>query len=206
MVGILPDGWNEAVEYISEQVYKVKDYRKQKDVSLTEAMFNILDLMRNEEYGGWDAGLKGFYDIEGDPETAPTVVHAAPLAIVAASVFSEDEEFYLSRSLPTIEYTLSRSGYRWATDLVPGGYNKTLETLRLNPFHSQFNTSYYEGLHRLLGGLNPWLTSIALPGDTLRKTKGYSTQVLSWVQAISAITLPEMRNGNGWLLLRPTGI
>ncbi len=31
--------------------------------------------------------------------------------------------------------------------------------------------------------------SIALPGDTLRKTKGYSTQVLSWVQAISAYNL-----------------
>ena len=60
---------------------------------------------------------------------------------------------------------------------------------RLNPFNSQFNTSYYEGLHRLLGGLNPWLVSIALPGDTLRKTKGYSTQVLSWVQAISAYNL-----------------
>ena len=189
VVGILPAGWNEVIEYISDQVYKVKDYRKQKEVSLTEAMFNILDLMRNEEYGGWDARLKGFYDIEGDPETAPTVVHAAPLAIIAASVFSEDEEFYLSRSLPTIEYTLSRSGYRWATDLVPSGYNKTLETLRLNPFNSQFNTSYYEGLHRLLGGLNPWLASIALPGDTLRKTKGYSTQVLSWVQAISAYNL-----------------
>ena len=111
------------------------------------------------------------------------------MAIIAASVLSEDEEFYLSRSLPTIEYTLSRSGYRWATDLVPSGYNKTLETLRLNPFNSQFNTSYYEGLHRLLGGLNPWLVSIALPGDTLRKTKGYSTQVLSWVQAISAYNL-----------------
>ena len=53
------------IEYISDQVYKVKDYRKQKEVSLTEAMFNILDLMRNEEYGGWDAHLKGFYDIEG---------------------------------------------------------------------------------------------------------------------------------------------
>lgn len=75
--------------------------------------------------------------------------------------------------------------------------NKTLETLRLNPFNSQFNTSYYEGLHRLLGGLNPWLASIALPGDTLRKTKGYSTQVLSWVQAISAYNLTgdEERNG-----------
>lgn len=191
VIGVLPAGWNDAIEYISEWVYKVRDYRKQQEVSLTETLFNILELMRNEEYGGWDAGLKGFYDIEGDPETAPTVVHSAPLAVVAASLFMEDEEFYLSRSLPTIEYTLSRSGYRWATDLVPNGYNKTLETLQLNPFKSQFNTSYYEGLHHLLGGLNPWLSAIALPGDTLRKTKGYSTPVLSWVQALSAYRLTE---------------
>lgn len=189
IVGVLPVGWNETVEYISDHVYKVKDYRKQKDVSLTQTLFNILDLMRNKEFGGWDTKLKGFYDIEGDPETAPTVVHAAPLAIIAASIFSEDEDFYLSYSLPTIEYTLSRSGYRWAIDLVPTGYNRTLETLKLNPFRSQFTTSYYEGLHQLLGGLNPWLKSIALPGDTLRKTSGYSTPILSWVQAISAYKL-----------------
>lgn len=189
VVGVLPAGWNETLEYISDEIYKVKDYRKQKDVSLTDAMFNMLDLMRNEEYGGWNARLKGFYDIEGNPETAPTVVHAAPLTIIAASVVSGDVDFYLSRSLPTIEYTLSRSGYRWATDLVPSGYNKTLETLRLNPFQSQFTTSYYEGLHHLLGELNPWLVSIALPGDTLRQTKGYSAPVLSWVQAMSAYNL-----------------
>lgn len=188
VLGALPTGWNNAVEYISEQVYKVKDYRKQ-EVSLTDALFNILDLIRKEEHCGWNPKLKGFYDIEGNPETAPTVVHSSPLTIVAASLLSDDEDFYLSRSLPTIEYTLSRSGYRWATDLVPGSHNKTLETLRLNPFTSQFNTSYYEGLHHLLGGLNPWLSAIALPGDSLRKTKGYSTQVLSWVQALSAYRL-----------------
>lgn len=189
IIGVLPAGWNEAVEYISDHIYKVKDYRKQQNVSLTETMYNMLDLMRNKEYGGWDAGLKGFYDIEGDPETAPTVVHAAPLAIVAASVFSRDEDFYLTRSLPTIEYTLSRSGYRWATDLVTSSFNKTLETLRLNPFNSQFSTSYYEGLHQLLNGLNPWLTAIALPGDSLRKPQGYSMKVSPWVQAMSAYKL-----------------
>lgn len=189
VVGMLPAGWNEALEYISNNIYKVRDYRKQEDVSLTDAMFNILDLMRNKEYGGWDTKLKGFYDIEGDPQTAPTVVHAAPLAIIGASIFSNDEKFYISHALPTIEYTLSRSGYRWATDIVPSGYNKTLETLRLDPFTSQFTTSYYEGLHHLLGDLNPWLKEIALPGDTLRKTRGYSVQTQPWVQALSAYRL-----------------
>lgn len=186
VIGAIPDTWNEALEYISDSVYKVSDYRKQDNVSLTDAMFNIWELMSDEEHGGWDDSLKGFYDIEGDPGTAPTVVHSAPLAIIGVSAVSADEEFYLKRSLPTIEYTLSRSGYRWATDLVPSGYNKTLETLKLNPFKSQFNTSYYEGLNSLLGGLNPWLEAVALPEGEIRQTKGYSTPVVSWVQYLSA--------------------
>ena len=186
IIGVCPGKWNDALAYVSENVFKVKDYRRQEEVSLTDAMFNIIDLMKNTEYGGWDDDLKGFYDIEGDPGTAPTVVHSAPLAIVAASVVMDDEEFYLKRSLPTIEYTLSRSGYRWATDLVPSSYNKTLETLKLNPFRSQFTTSYYEGLDRLLGRLNPWLEDIALPEGEIRQTKGYSAPFVSYVEQLSA--------------------
>ncbi|NDW08721.1 hypothetical protein [Dysgonomonas sp. 520] len=198
IIGALPKGWTETMEYVSDNVFKVNDYRKQENLSLTESMFNIFDLMKNKEYGGWDVGLKGFYDIEGDPETAPTVVHAAPLAIIAAAVFSDDEEFYLSHGLPTIEYTLSRSGYRWAIDIVPTGYNRTMESLRLNPFTSQFSTSYYEGLYHMLGGKNAWLKDIALPGDTLRKTSGYSVPVYSWVQALSAYKLTK---NHKWLNL-----
>lgn len=196
IVGVLPAGWTDALEYISDNVYEVNDYRKQTDVSLTDAMFNIIDLMKDKEHGGWDDSLKGFYDIEGDPETAPTVVHAAPLAIIAAAMFMDDEKFYTERALPTIEYLLSRSGYRWAKDIVPSGYNKTLESLDLNPFKSQFNTSCYEGLDRLTGGLNPWLSEIALPGGELRDTKGYSVKTLSWVQALSAY---RMTGNPEWL-------
>lgn len=196
VVGVVPEGWNKALEYISDNVYKVRDYRRQDNVSLTDAMFNIWELMSDTEYGGWDDSLKGFYDIEGDPGTAPTVVHSAPLAIISVPVVSGDEDFYVKRALPTIEYTLSRSGYRWATDIVPNGYNKTLETLELNPFKSQFNTSYYEGLNSMLGGLNPWLVDIALPEGEVRQTKGYSTPVLSWVQTLSAY---RMTGDSKWL-------
>lgn len=186
VVGTVPDTWAGALEYISEDIYKVKDYRKQEKVSLTDAMFNIWELMADSEFGGWDADMKGFYDIEGDPGTAPTVVHSAPLAVISAAVVSGDEDFYMKRALPTVEYTLSRSGYRWATDVVPSGYNKTLETLELNPLKSQFNTSYYEGLNSMLGKLNPWLEKIALPDGRIRQTKGYATPVLSYVQYLSA--------------------
>lgn len=189
VIGLTGKAWNETLEQVSTEVYEVRDYRRQTDKSLTETMFSIIDLMNNEEFGGWDKAMKGFYDIEGKPTKAPTVVHSAPLAIVSAAVNAADEEMYLNRALPTIEYTLSRKGYRWSTRTTDEGYNKDPETLRLSPFGSQFTTTYFEGLNRLLGGHNAWLREIALPNDSLRLPRGYSAPILSWVQALYAYRL-----------------
>lgn len=186
IIGLKSGNWDSAMDYVSKEVFEVKDYRKQEQASLTNAVFNMIELVKNDNAAGWSTKLKGFFDIEGDPKTAPTVVNATPLANIALSVLQNDEEFYISRSLPTIEFTLSRSGYRWATDIVPSAYNATRKTLEFNPFTSQFTTSYYVGLDRLLGGLNPWLKNIALPGDSLRVAKGYSTDFHSWNQALWA--------------------
>lgn len=189
VVGLAASPWNETLEHVATDVYAVGDYRRQADKSLTETMYSIIDLMNDDEHGGWDAPMRGFYDIEGKPTKAPTVVHSAPLAIIAAAVNAADEEMYLSRALPTIEYTLSRKGYRWSTRATDDGYNKDPETLRLSPFGSQFTTTYFEGLDRLLGGRNPWIADIALPDGDLRAPKGYSAPILSWVQALYAYRL-----------------
>lgn len=188
-VGLAATPWNETLEHVAKNIYKVRDYRRQADKSLTETMYSIIELMRDDEHGGWDKAMRGYYDIEGKPTKAPTVVHSAPLAIVAAAINSGDEEFYMSRALPTIEYTLSRKGYRWSTKTTDDGYNKDPETLRLSPFGSQFTTTYYEGLYRLLGARNEWLRDIALPEGELRAPRGYSAPILSWVQALAAYRL-----------------
>ena len=189
VIGLSGQQWNETLEHVATDIYDVRDYRRQTDKSLTETMFSIIDLMNNEEFGGWDKAMRGFYDIEGKPTKAPTVVHSAPLAIISAAVNAADEDMYLSRALPTIEYTLSRKGYRWSTRTTDEGYNKDPETLRLSPFGSQFTTTYFEGLNRLLGGRNAWLRDIALPNDSLRLPRGYSAPILSWVQALYAYRL-----------------
>lgn len=188
-VGLAALPWNETLEHVVTRIHGVKDYRHQADKSLTETMYSITELMRDDEYGGWDAAMRGHYDIEGKPTKAPTVVHSAPLAIVSAAINSGDEDFYLSRALPTIEYTLSRKGYRWSTRPTDEGYNKDPETLRLSPFGSQFTTTYYEALHRLLGGRNAWLADIAMPDGEPRAPRGYSAPILSWVQALGAYRL-----------------
>lgn len=195
VIGAIAAGWNNAFEYISDSIYRVKDYRHQQ-TSLTDAAFNMINLIKNAEASGWDSSLKGFYDIEGNPKTAPTVVQSSPLTVISAAVITRDEDFYIKRALPTIEYTLSRSGFRWATDLVPTGFNTTRKTLLLNPFLSQFTTAYYEGLYSLLGRENPWIAEITLPGNEVRKTNGYAVDVPVWTQYLAAYRLT---NDNKWL-------
>ena len=201
-IGLSAAPWNETLEYVVSDVYKVRDYRKQEDKSLTETMFSIIDLMNDDEFGGWDSAMRGHYDIEGKPTKAPTVVHSAPLAVVGAAITAGDEEMYLNRALPTIEYTLSRKGYRWSSLPTDEGYNKDPETLRLNPIGSQFTTTYFEGLHKLLGGRNAWLVDIAMPDGEPRAPRGYSAPILSWVQALAAYRL----TGNDKWLRRATSV
>ncbi len=182
-------GWNAALEYVSGSIYGVRDYRRPA-LSLTETIFNITDLIKNDTAAGWAPALKGFYDIEADPVSAPTVVQAAPLAVIAAAVQAHDEALFISRALPVIEYTLSRSGFRWAQK----GMSKKAGTL--SPYGSQFTTAYFEGLYQLLGAANPWLKSIALPEGKVREAGGYSVSVPVWSQELAAYRLTGQRR---WL-------
>lgn len=191
VMGAMAGGWNEVLEYVSDSIYKVKDYRTQHTTSLTEAAFNMIDLMKNDTASGWDTQLKGFYDIEANPAVVPTVVHASPLTIIATAVLGRDEDFYINRALPTIEYTLSRSGFRWAKAVSGTPFNSDKKSLQLSPFGSQFTTNYFEGLYQLLGAANPWLRDIALPEGKVRPTRGYSVEVPVWTQELAAWRLTK---------------
>ncbi|WP_207515633.1 hypothetical protein [Longitalea luteola] len=191
VIGATTGNWNDALEYISDSIYTVKDYRSQKGTSLTEAAFNMVDLIRNDSAAGWSAPLKGFYDIEANPAVVPTVVQSSPLTLVSAAVLGRDEDFYIKRALPTIEYTLSRSGFRWAKAVSGTTFNSDSRSLRLSPFGSQFTTNYFEGLYQFLGEANPWLEEIALPDGAIRNARGYSVEVPDYTQQLAAWRLTK---------------
>lgn len=179
VAGIRPADWTGTLEYVSERVFGVTDYRRPAGCSMTATMENIIDLIKNDEYAGWEPSLKGFWDIEANGNTTPTVVQASPLAIVGASALSNDEDFYARRALPTIEYALSRGGYR----------TRMNEPAALNPVSSQFPTTLYEGIHSLLGGLNPWLSALGLPEGETRQSNGYFSTLQPLSQEIAAYRL-----------------
>lgn len=179
ITGVVDGSWGDALEYASDEIFKVGDYRRPAGCSLTEAIANIVRLIKNDTHSGWEPSLKGFWDIEADGNTTPTVVQAAPLALVGAATLAADEELYETRALPAIEYMLSRNGYRTRANLPAP----------LDPSASQFPTTLYEGVNTLTGGLNPWLSRVALPDGQTRAANGYFSTLQHFRQEIAAYRL-----------------
>lgn len=177
-IGITQGTWVDALEYASETIFGVSDYRRP-TVSLTTAIENIISLIKDDTHSGWSSSLKGFWDIEVDGNVSPTVVQAAPLALVGAATLTDDQELYEKRSLPTIEYALSRAGYRTRANAPQ----------KLDPFASQFPTTLYEGINSLTGDLNPWLVSLAIPDGETRQANGYFSTLQAFRQELSAYRL-----------------
>lgn len=171
-----PGTWKRALEYASRQIMEVCDYRQPVNVSLTDAALNMIELMRRTDPSGWDAQLKGFYNIEMES----TVTHAAPLAILEAALLSHDEKLFVERALPTIEYTLTRPGAHTGRPSLP---EKGLR--RLSVPNRFFGTSYWQGLDLLLGRLNPWLREFALPDGKPYHARGYNASP-GWSELLAA--------------------
>ncbi len=179
VVGVREGGWGDALAYVSGNVFEVGDYRRQESVSLNAVYDNVVELLKDPVGSGWNADMKGFWDIEADGNKAPTVVQSAPLALLGAAVVTYDEDLYRSRALPAIEYALSRNGFRTVGNAPQA----------LKPMASQFPTTFYEGVNLLTGGLNPWLAAQALPDGGTRSANGYFASVQPFRQALAAYRL-----------------
>jgi hypothetical protein len=164
--------WKGAVEYASEKIFEVKDYRKPHGVSMSDAASNMIGLIKSDFESGWDPFLKGFINIEAKKIAS----QASPLTVVSAAILSRDEELYRTRALPTIEYTLSRPGAHFGLavpDTHPAYINEAGTKIKVPS--DFFGTAYWQGLHDLLGRANTWLPEIAAPNGESRHRTAYSS-------------------------------
>ena len=172
----MPGDWTAGLEYVSKQIMKVPDYRRPVHASLSQAAVNMIDLMQDTDAAGWDTELKGFYNIE----MAETVTHASPLTVVSAALLARDEQLYATRALPTIESMLTRPSAHWARP------HDASTPLRVpNRF---YGTPFWQGLHALLGELNPWLLEFALPGGEVVHSPAYNSSP-RWSSLLAAYRL-----------------
>ncbi len=174
--------WMDSLKSISEHIMNVRDYRHPIQASLTDAVLNMVELMKDGEASGWDDELKGFYNIE----FKSGVTHAAPLAVVSAAILSGDEELYAKRALPTIAFTLSRPYAHFGRPHEAGNWAgqpfgvSHISPVRLIVPTRFYGSAYWQGLHDLLGRLNPWMEPFILPGGEVRHTTPYNDRAPYW--------------------------
>ena len=176
--------WTDALEYASQNIFGVTDYRKPYGVSLSDAALNMVGLIKSDA-SGWDPKLKGFLNIEAKNVAS----QSSPLTVVSAAILTRDEELWRTRALPTIEYSLSRPGAHFGTsvpDTFPPYINQ--EGTKIQVPSGYFGLAYWQGLDDLLGRANPWIEEIAAPGGKPRLKTSFQAMP-RWSESLAAYRL-----------------
>jgi hypothetical protein len=152
---VQPGDWYAGYRTAADEVFNWRDYRKNGAVSLTQAALNMIDLYMNDEFGGWWERAKAPYQIE----TKNGSTQSSPLTAVSLYRLTGDTELYRRRTLPTLEFILSRDGPHFSP--IPentGNYPKG----SMNGPVSIYGTTVYEGLWEMMNRRTPAFQDIAL--------------------------------------------
>ncbi|MFE5323767.1 hypothetical protein ACFQ88_34320 [Paenibacillus sp. NPDC056579] len=145
-----------AYEDILRSEYHYTAYRKNgSGKSLTDAMFNMIDLLKIEPQGddsadyvpspsGWWSRAKGFIDIENEDAVRTT----SNGVLLGAYYVTGDDQLYDTRALPSIQYGLSRNNVGWSPKQKPVYSVPSLWKMTSMPF----DVSTIAALHQLTGG------------------------------------------------------
>lgn len=104
--------WYAAYRGVADGLFELKDYREPTTFSLTDTVFNLMDLMRNEAASGWDAKAKGSVQIE----SRNVVTQSSPLTFMSLYLLTGDEGFYRQLARPSLEFLLSRPEAHFAIE------------------------------------------------------------------------------------------
>ncbi len=112
IVAAQPGGWWETWRNLAEHTYGLRSYRENMYGSLTDAMHNMAELMKDDVFGGWMERGRGFLNIEH----RDGVKLASPGAVVSAALVTADRDLLEKRARPILEYSISRGhyGFTWA--------------------------------------------------------------------------------------------
>ena len=147
--------WYACYRTAADEVFCWRDYRKNGAVSLTQAALNMIDLYLNDEFGGWWERAKAPYQIESKNGST----QSSPLTAVSLYRLTGDPELYRRRTLPTLEFILSRDGPHFSP--IPentGNYTKG----SMNGPVGMYGTTVYAGLWEMLNRRTPVFHDIAL--------------------------------------------
>jgi hypothetical protein len=159
--------WYAGYRTAADEIFGWRDYRTNVGTSLTDAAFNMIDLVMDDNFGGWWERGKGPYQIE----TLNGVTHSSPLTPLSLYLLTGNEELYRRRTLPTLEYALSRSNPHFSPEPAHTGVMYPAGSMS-GPI-SIYGTTAYGGLWELAQRRIPAFGDIALPTNGVKITAGY---------------------------------
>ncbi|HVF29075.1 MAG TPA: hypothetical protein VM943_12590, partial [Pyrinomonadaceae bacterium] len=109
---VQPGGWFESYQHIARDIFGFKDYRENATGSLNDTLENMIAFAMDDRYSGWVEDLKAFDYSTDVPGTVKLVSALHPLSL---ALITDSEEIYRRRTLPMIEYLMSRQKYLFAT-------------------------------------------------------------------------------------------
>jgi len=175
--------WKTGLRKVSDEIFGVNDYREPTEVSLTGAALNMIDLLKDPVASGWDAKLKGNYNIE----SKGTVSQASPLTFLSVALLTRDPQFYETRALPSVEYTLSRLKPHYAT--TAANYVGPGDIPLVFPGQA-FGAGYWRGVYDLTEGLNPWIKALVVNGNKSGQANAQTGSLVpAWAEALGVYAL-----------------
>ncbi|MBQ7040344.1 MAG: hypothetical protein IJN39_07225, partial [Clostridia bacterium] len=154
-------GWYDCYKHVAKDLRGVYDYRDNYYDSMTNTVFNLLELAMDDFYGGWDNNMVGHYNIED----TYWVTNANGLSYMQSYLLTEDEDILMRRTLPSMATLLTRGSAllnsQWSVkSREEGPINKELTT---SSIPTMGNTTY-EGAYLLSRGMMPIFRDIAKAG------------------------------------------
>lgn len=158
---VQPGDWYAGYRTIADEVFGWRDYRRNGSGSLTDAALNMIDLYMDDENGGWWERAKAPYQVESKNGST----QSSPLTALSLYRLTGDREIYRRRSLPTLEFILSRDGPHFSP--IPEDTGRYAEGSMNGPVDI-FGATVYAGMWEMMNRRTPALREIAFPADGIR--------------------------------------
>lgn len=150
-------GWYDCYKHVVQDLRGIYDYRDNYFSSMTDAVFNILNFLKDDEMSGWSDEMIGHYNIED----SHWISNSNGLVYLQNYLLTEDSDLLMNRTLPSMGSILTRDShhlYRRFTirDRSEGPINKELDVTAMG-----MGNTTYEGAYLMSMGQMPVYRSIA---------------------------------------------
>ena len=158
LLHVEPGSWWAAYRRLVLDVYGVRSYRENIFGSLTDAVHNMIELAKDDLFGGWMERGRGFLNIEH----RGGVKLASPAAVLSAGLVTADEDLLESRAKPILEYSISRGhyGFTWEIGSETVGQEHVRQAFE-DLGGPAWDAPVLVALHQLARGHTPALAALA---------------------------------------------